>query len=166
MTNPLPSTPITPQSTRVNPVNHEEYPVIKKEDFVMAVEITKFSLDTSLTIMRKQEQDVKSSAEKQGKKPVPEPSDISMEYLLLHQIHVMNILKVDEIKIKDITRMKNYPNGTGGRLPAVKFVRGMEQNGLGKFSLELDSFKRYHPDDEDCPSREDVRRKWQRLCIE
>jgi hypothetical protein len=139
-------------------------PIITKDDFQMAVNITKFSVKNSLIIMQKNQKDENNA--KQEKKPVPEPSQISMEYLMSHQTHVKNILRTAEIKIKDITRMKNYPNGTGGRVPALKFVKGLELNGLGTFSKDSDSFKRFHPDDDECPSPDDVKAKWQRLMIE
>lgn len=164
LTNPLPSTSKTvPLTQTTAPVKVIQDPVIiKKEDFLMAKEITKFCARNSMTIIRKNEQ----SQFNKKDKDVPEPTEITIEYLMSYQSQVRNILRNNEIKINDITRMKSYPTGKGGRLPALKFVKGLEINGLGKYLKETDSFKRFHPDDEECPDREEVKTKWQRLCIE
>ena len=162
MTNPLPSTPMTqvPHSEKIK--EDPTDPIITKDDFQMAVNIAKFSVKNSLVIMQKNQKDENNA--KQEKIPIPEPSQISMEYLISHQTHVKNILRTPEIQIKDITRMKNYPNGSGGRVPALKFVKGLEMNGLGTYCKDSDSFKRFHPDDDE--SSDDVKTKWQRLMIE
>jgi hypothetical protein len=164
LTNPLPSTskPV-PRTQNTAPIKVIKNPVIiKKDDFLMAKEITKFCVSNSMIIIRKNEQ----SKFKKDKGDVPEPSEITIEYLMSYQSQVRNILRNNEIKINDITRMKCYPTGKGGRLPAIKFVKGLEINGLGKYSKEADSFKRFHPDDEECPDRDEVKSKWQRLCID
>ena len=140
-------------------------PVISREDFLQAMTVIKYSVDTSMVIIKKMEKQIKRHVS--GiKLPVPEPADITLEYLINNQTHVRNILKEDETKIKDITRMKTYPNQSGGRVPALKFVKGLAANGLGKYSPNSDAFKRFHPNDVACPDRENVKRKWARLCLD
>ena len=159
-----------PNST---PVNDDEDPIITKEDYKMALNIVRYSVKVAKIIINKkhdnaattkQKQKAVSSKARQEQIPVPEPSEITMEYLLCNHVHVKNLLcKEDSTRISDITRLKTYPNQCGGRIPAVKFVRGLELNGLGKYSPGSDCFKRYNPEDDNCPDREGVKRKWQRL---
>lgn len=140
-------------------------PEITEDDFKQAMAITEYSVATSMAIIKKYEKPKKPISVPE-KKIIPEPENISMEYLVINHTHVRNILKVDETKIKDITKMKMYPGQTGGRVPAVKFVKGLELNGLGRYSPNSDAFKRYNPNDNVCPDREIVKRKWQKLCLE
>ena len=55
---------------------------------------------------------------------------------------------------------------SGGRLPALKFIKGLEVNGLGRYSPNSDAFKRFNPNEESCPDRDGIKRKWQKLCLE
>ena len=163
-TKPLPSRPV---------LDFDKDPIISEDDFQMALEITNFSVRNSTIITGKQLSIINPKAkklpkgekpEKEEKIPVPEAEDITMEYLMVQHVHVRKLLCQDDTtKITDMLRLKQYPTQTGGRLIAMKFVRGVEKNGLGKYSPKSDSFKRHCPDDEDCPEREAVRRKWQRL---
>lgn len=154
-----------PRTRKPAPPTLPNDPLMSKEDFEMGLVVSKFSVATSTIIMRKPERQARKPQEKVAL-PIPEPDAITMEYLLMNQTHVRNILKADETKIKDVTRMKHYPNQTGGRIPAIKFVKGLEVNGLGRYSPNSDSFKRFNPHVEECPDREGVKRKWQRLCLE
>ena len=68
-----------------------------------------------------------------------------------------------------ITKNKMYPHGEEmekGRKPAFRFVRGLESMGLGKYSPSTDSFKRFNPKDENCPDKEELKKKWQKLNFE
>ena len=158
--------PITPPITQPIPSAGTEEaiakdPIITGQDFKMALAVKRYSVETSTIIMRKPERQPKKAVEK-GVVPVPEPSNCTMEYLLINHKHMHSILKCDETKL---TRFKTYPNQSGGRVPALKFVKGLEVNGLGRYSPNSDTFKRYNPDNEDCPDREGVKRKWQQLCL-
>lgn len=77
---------------------------------------------------------------KQNKKPLSAPqkilflesSKITMEYLIYNQTHVKNLLKKNETKLKEITRMKTCPN------------HGLAANGLGKYFPNSDAFKQFN----------------------
>ena len=145
----------------------ENDPVITEDDFIHAKAITKYSVETSLAIIKKREnQVIKKSNSVTEKKIIPEPENITMEFLAVNHIHVRNILKADETKIKDVTKMKMYPGQSGGRLPVLKFIKGLEVNGLGRYSPNSDAFKRFNPNEESCPDRDGIKRKWQKLCLE
>ena len=162
------STDPSSSSTEVPSPDNEiiNEPVISLDDFQQAMAIIKYSVETSMAIIKKSDRQLKKPASAPKKMPIPEPEEITMEYLINNQTHVKNILKDDETRLNEITRMKNYPNQSGGRVPALKFVKGLAANGLGKYSPNSDAFKRYNPNAEICPDRENVKRKWGRLCLE
>ena len=81
---------------------------------------------------------------------------------------VAKIISQDQIAMSSITRDKIYPvvNNESGSGIANKFIQGLHNLGFGKYSPNSKSFKRYRPNDENCPDRENLKKKYKQLNIE
>ena len=100
---------------------------------------------------------------------MPAPENFSMDYLLSSNPQkIRNILSVKEIKLSKISQNKIYPavpdldTRDGGAI-ARNFINGLTVLGFGQIDNVTKSFKRFHPDDEDCRNNDDLRRKWIKL---
>ena len=67
-----------------------------------------------------------------------------------------------------ITRDIIYPviNNESGAVVASKFIQGLQKLGFGKYSLNFKCFKRFRPNDENCPDRESLKDKYRLLNLE
>ena len=131
----------------------------------MSLEVVRSSVKISCTLMRKPEEKIQSkkgttsnSTTAKYKQPIPQPENMTMDYLLSNYTHARSLcLKSEKVQMGVITKNKMYPHGDDlekGRQPAFRFVRGLEFMGLGKYSPSTDSFKRFHPNDENCPDKD------------
>ena len=153
-------------------------PTISKGDMEMSLEVVRSSVKISCILMRKPEKKIQSkkgsaaiSTTAKCKQPIPQPENMTMDYLLSNYTHVRSLcLKSEKVQMGVITKNKMYPHGEElekGRTPAYRFVRGLQAMGLGKYSPSSDSFKRFHPNDENCPDKkEELKKKWQKLNFE
>ena len=58
----------------------------------------------------------------------------------------------------------SLPAGSGlGRVKGLKFVRGLQELGMGVLSPGKNHFKRIHYDDEDCDDKENLKKKYKML---
>ena len=143
----------------------------------MSLEVVRSSVKISCILMRKPEKKIQSkkgsaavSTTVKYKQPIPQPENMTMDYLLSNYTHARSLcLKSDKVQMGVITKNKMYPHGEDlekGRQPAFRFVRGLECLGLGKYSPSTDSFKRFNPNDDNCPDKEELKKKWQKLNFE
>ena len=63
-----------------------------------------------------------------------------------------------------------YPviNKEKGSEVAIRFVKGLCSVGLGEVVSNEENkkcFKRFHPNDDECPDKEDLKIKWRKLNI-
>ena len=141
---------------------------ISKAAFEMATKIVSSSVSTAFALLPKEaHQKTSKKSSFTSRPPVPEPENITIEYLIPYHRQVKRILTNESIPLSLITRDKIYPvvNNESGTNVASKFVSGLENLGFGKFSPNSKSFKRYSPEDENCPDRENLRKKYKTLNI-
>ena len=72
------------------------------------------------------------------------------------------------MKISKISQNKIYPavpdlDTRDGGLIARNFLNGLAVLGFGTVDNETKTFRRVHPDDEECSDPDDLRRKWLQL---
>ena len=174
---------ISGQIPEENEVNEEEEEIrydITGEDFKMALGLTKYSVKTSIALLSAEVPGMCKSTKQRVPKntiktPIPEPENCSMEYLLLESRHAKKYLSTSNVSMTDAIRNKWYPSddsidkmslpaGSGlGRVKGMKFVRGLQELGLGVLSPGKNHFKRIHYDDEDCDDKENLKKKYRML---
>ena len=95
--------------------------------------------------------------------PIPSPESMTMEWAMSHRGKVVRLLSQVEVPTSKVTQNTMYPvvAGQKGATFANAFLKGLEHLGLGRVVDR--KFKRYNPDDEDCPDRAGVMAKWARL---
>ena len=108
---------------------------------------------------------------KNVKESIPKPEDMNLDFLIQHTKHAEKLLKNDHVDLSTVTKNKMYPeiNGEVGRGAGMRFVQGLVHLELGKIYRNDkggQSFKRYHPDHDESPNKEELRRKWKVLNIE
>ena len=143
---------------------------VTKTDFAMANVIVQSSVSTAFAMLY----DGMQSSSKGSKKvplrhkPLPEAENLTVEYLVLFHQKVRKIVCQDKILMSSITTDKIYPvvNNESGSVVANKFVQGLQNLGFGKYSPNSKSFKRFRPNDENCPDRENLKKKYRQLNIE
>ena len=90
-------------------------------------------------------------------------------FLMVHRSHVAKLLGTESVLVTQITGNNMYPiiNKERGSDYALKFVKGLCFIGLGRIEkvprLRHGVFKRYHPNDEECPQRDTVKQIWEQL---
>ena len=152
----------------------EEIPVyddsITKVDFGRALQVVRYSIETSFAIVKvnKKIGVTKHIINSKNKEPVPaEAENCSMDYLIANARVTKRIQKKSEISVSAITRDKIYPHvgDDSGAHIARKFLNGLVVLGFGELVENSKIFKRYHPDDDSCPHKDDLRQKWATLQI-
>jgi len=100
--------------------------------------------------------------------PLPEAENLTIDFLKPYHKQVKRILTDEPIPLSAITRDKIYPliNNESGSHIGGRFVNGLQNLGFGRFSPNFKSFKRYSPDDDSCPDRENLRKKYKLLNID
>ena len=141
--------------------------MITGEDFDMGSNIVEHSVKTSFALMNdsvsKPSPGMKLKEMKTYKQPIPEPVNMTMDFLIPYTNFVNRICSEDKISLSVISRDNIYPviNKEKGAEVAVKFVKGLCQFRFGKIMNEKTKcFKRYHPYDIDCPDKENLESKW------
>ena len=161
---------ITQKLSTTPPTNYFADLKISKEDMQMALTVVKHSVKISCTIMKKPEKKVaekkKNAQANTTSLPIPDPENMTLDYLISNYAYTRSLCLQECVPVGKITRNKIYPHGEqmeSGRVPAIRFLRGLEKLGLGKYSPSTDSFKRYNPNNEECPDRDELKKKWQKL---
>ena len=145
--------------------------IVSKEDFQMAINIVQYSVKTSFALVNEnnmQRKGTAAAASRSSKLPVPEPENFTMDYAVENSKIVRKYLSASSIPMSMVSRDKMYPivNNHQGQAVGKKFVEGLKNIGLGYISPSSKSFKRFHPDDENCPDRDNLRRKYRLLNLD
>jgi hypothetical protein len=85
--------------------------------------------------------------------------NFTLEHTMMYQRRVKKIMSTPKIQLSAVAKDKIYPiiNNVAGAQVGLDFLRGLENDGLGK--IQEKSFKRYHPDDADCIDKENLRKR-------
>ena len=147
--------------------------MVSKDDIEKALHITRYVVQTMFIICdtgceRSTNRDILVDNRNKRlnlKQPVPQPENMSIEFLAKYRSKVLRILRDDEIEMSTVTKNGIYPeiNGEKGKDVADRFVKGLVSLNLGKIYFNSNGkkiFKRFHPDSEDCPDSERVAKKW------
>ena len=140
--------------------------VVELSDIDMALNIVTYSVSNAFALLpTKSRSTCNKKAKEVRKTPLPEPENITLEHLVQYQKVTKQILQQENIPMSTISKNKIYPivNNVSGSHVANKFVKGLEKLGLGYVSPSSKSFKRYHPNDENCPDREGLQKKYKFL---
>lgn len=166
----------------VNSVDNDEAPIydndIKLIDIKRAMNVLQYSLKTTseFTSTDKNIVSVDSACgrlkemSRRQKLPMPSPENFTLDYVLSFPRPTRRILLCKEKKLSEISRDKIYPpvpatdTRDGGAI-ARNFVQGLSVLGFGEVDVKGKMFKRYNPDDEDCPAVDDLRSVWKVLNI-
>ena len=153
-------------------VQHQHSNLVTKIDFEMAKKIVQSSVSTAFALLQPEESLIKpkKSSVKNPvvRMPVPEADSITLDYLVPYHRQVKHILAHERIPLSTITRDKIYPivNNESGSRVASKFIMGLQQLGFGTLSPKSKSFKRFSPETEECPDRENLKKKYKALNID
>ena len=155
--------------------------IISREDMERSLKVVRHCQLNSLSIAEgKSSSACSSSVEKNSKQgtrytrdkiPMPPPEDFNIDYLLsVNPQKTRNLLMVPEIKLRKITQNKMYPSVPDndlreGSMIARNFVQGLVVIGLGEVDKNTKSFRRFHPDDENCHNPEKLKEIWGKLNI-
>lgn len=140
--------------------------LVCKSDIEMALNIITYSINNAFALLPNKISDRSSKKQCEVKKtPLPDPENLTMEYLQQYQKVTKRLLQHEKIPLSSVSRDKIYPvvNNISGSQIASKFVGGLQQLGFGYVSPSSKSFKRYHPEDENCPDKEGLRKKYKQL---
>ena len=139
--------------------------IVTKDDFLMAKYIVNHSNNISFALMDKSNSN--RSSNHILKPGVPDPENMTVEFLIPHQKFVKKLLKEEEVPLSIISRDNLYPviNKKKGTLVANRFIRGLCNLGLGKIDEKTKRFKRFLTTDYDCPDKENLESKWRKLYI-
>ena len=144
--------------------------MVNKEDFKMGLSIAQYSVKTSFALMTDNITHKRSGAvpSRSAKLPVPEPENFTIDYAVENAKLVRRYLSTPSVPLSMVSRDKMYPivNNQQGQTIGKKFVEGLRSIGLGYLSPTSKSFKRYNPDDEKCPDRDNLRTKYRLLNME
>ena len=142
-------------------------------DFEMAVCLTQYSVSTSFALFSGEEgfnifneSKTKKKKIQQPKPPIPEPENVTMEYLLKQITFTQKFLNVPIVSMSEATRNKWYPptdEKGEGRVKSFKFASGLQHLGLGCLSPGKKHFKRIHYEDEDCEDSENLKKRYKML---
>ena len=97
---------------------------------------------------------------------------MNIDFLIKHHLVLKRIFKSEKLPLSTISGNNMYPviNAEKGTDVAKRFVNGLCSVGLGEVIVDQETkqkcFKRFHPDDEDCPDKENLKLKWKKLCID
>ena len=113
--------------------------LVTKADFEMALNLTKYSVQTSFALLppeKPRNGTQKKSEPKAVKIPVPDPENFTMDYAVSNQKLIKRYLNVPNIPLSLVTRDKLYPivNNVQGAHVGTKFVNGLQSLGLGVLS--------------------------------
>ena len=150
--------------------SYEHSDIVTGSDFSMAKRIVEISVNTAFAILPDSTNVVGSSGKRAScirSTPLPDPENLTIDFLKPFHKQVKRIIRKECTPLSTITRDKIYPiiNNESGSRVGRKFVNGLEQLGFGKFSPNSKSFKRYSPDSESCPDRENLKKKYKALNI-
>ena len=112
-----------------------------------------------------------SSLVKQG---VPSPDTMTIDFLITHLGHVKKFLSKEQTPLSAITENNIHPviNKQKGKAHGKRFVEVVCKLGLGHIESEGTGknakrvFKRHHPEDDECPDRENVHEKYTKLGLD
>ena len=150
--------------------------VITEDDMKMAESIVDHCVRSSMIAIGGNNSNKSETPLVIKKSCIPEPKNMTVDFISLHQRHVVNILKNEQISLGKIAANNHYPtiNNVRGSIPAQKFTNGLCHLGLGELvevsnerSKKVIMFKRYHPYDTNvnAEKREKVRKIWSELNI-
>ena len=112
--------------------------LIEREDIVRAIVLVKYSVNVLLSII----DDTRGSSpvpvmKRKRNEYMPEPHVMDEEFLHMHRAKIQKIFNQDTkvIPFSQISRNHLYPQigGKQDRVCAIKFLKGLEKNGLGMF---------------------------------
>ena len=165
----------------VNLISPEMDFKVTKEDYLMALTITKYSVESSFALLSNIPggSNQPSASTKGGTVsncsggiqhalPVPEYENFTMQFAIANQRVVRKFLATDSVPLASVSRDKMYPivQKKTGKDIAQKFVTGLTKLGLGVISPASKAFKMYHPGEENCPDRDHLRKKYKLLNME
>ena len=131
----------------------------------MAIKIVHHSNSTSFFLIEKFGE-FKSGKMKTIKQGIAQPDNMNMDFLMQHNHIVKRIIKSEKMPLSDITRDNVYPviNKEKGAKVASRFINGLCCLGFGEITGDKKrNFKRYNPEDKDCPDKENLKHKWRKL---
>ena len=126
---------------------------INYNDYKGAMKIAQRSFDGALLIIEHNNSKFTKKINK-DQKPIPEPKDMTLEYLCEWKTVTKNILSKDNVSLQQITRNAIYPIVGGKRGPqqALMFTKGLEELGFGNlkgnFKKEVFCRKRAQSEEE------------------
>ena len=139
---------------------------ITKEDVVRAINIVRYSNEISFHLLNEKNEKIKSGV-KAAKSPVPHPDEMSVEFLVPYHKKVKILMDNEFTPIADINKNNVYPiiNNERSNDVGMRFVKGLVALGFGEIKNVngRNGFKRYNPDDENCPEREALKQKYKKL---
>ena len=144
--------------------------VLEKSDIEMAMNIVNYSVLNAFSLLPSKPSNGRSNTKLRkdvNKTPLPNPENLTIEYLQQYQKVTKRFLNHDKILLATISKDKIYPvvNNESGSLIANRFVNGLQQLGFGYISPSSKSFKRYKPEGENCPGKDGLRKKYKMLNI-
>lgn len=114
---------------------------VTDRDFEMAVCLTQYSVSTSFALFSGDDgfnifnkMKPKKKKIQQPKPPIPEPENVTMEYLQKQITFTQKFLNVPFVSMSEATRNKWYPSTEekgDGRAKSFKFASGIQHLGLG-----------------------------------
>ena len=142
--------------------------LVHKNDAEMALKIVDYSVNNAFALLPKIQEVSRKSSTIKMKSPLPEPENLTMEYLRQYERVTKRLLSEKSIPLATVSKNKIYPivNNVMGSHIANKFVNGIVKLGFGQVSPSSKSFKRYHPNYESCPNscdKEELRKKYRLL---
>ena len=142
---------------------------VKAIDVERAIKLVENSNAISFHIVNRINRNVYADPQPR-KEPVPLAKDMTIEFLRPYRTLVTRILAEEFRELSWITKNKCYPiigNAKSAEI-GTKFISGLVAMGLGKHETRGNKkgFRRYHPNEEDCPAREKVIDNWNALEIE
>ena len=150
--------------------NHETFDLsIKKDDIERAIKITRYSNEVSFSILseKKVQQNINTNIKKS---PVPDADNMTMEFLAQYNNKVKSIISKEFTTLADINKNNIYPiiNNLRTKEVGKKFIDGLVKLGFGTVEIRegKSGFKRHHPKDDNCPNKEALQAKWQKLDIQ
>ena len=136
--------------------------VVTEADINMANEIVTYSVEMAFSLLKgpSVEKPKKNNNSVRFKPPLPEPENLTMDYLMTYQKCAKRFLSNESIPLSVVSRDKIYPivNNVSGSQIANKFIGGMEKLGFGRVSPASKCFKRHNPDDDTCPNKDELKK--------
>lgn len=147
--------------------------IVTEADISMAKKLVEYSVESSCVCVGNEVKVATTNLKKMG---IPQPENMTTEFLSRHVRHVENILKHDELPMSKISANNMYPtiDKMKGVDAAKRFVHDLVRLGMGEIRERKNEgkgqgkslvFKRFHPYDESIPNekRKKANTVWEQL---